>query len=136
MIVIVVSGLLALIAIFAAVSTRGNVVHSACAKPHCACKDTPPQLHGPYYRWTGFIKGKRTTKSITPEQARECKRRIRNFRALEKQLRRLVRYALQHAPWKERPALAPEWPSPPQPISRGPRPCAPQRPAEPPSRPT
>jgi hypothetical protein len=82
-----------------------SVVHSACGKPNCACKDTPPKLHGPYYRWTGFIAGKRTTKSITPEQARECKRRIRNFRALEKQLRRLVRYALQHAPWKERPAL-------------------------------
>jgi hypothetical protein len=76
---------------------------STCGKPNCACKANPPKLHGPYFRWTGFIQGKRTTKTLTPAQARECQKRIRNYRALEKQLRQLLRQALQEAPWNQPP---------------------------------
>lgn len=78
-----------------------STARSTCGKPHCACKAQPPKLHGPYYRWTGFIDAKRTTKTLTREQARECRQRIGNYRALEKQIRLLVRQALQTAPWKE-----------------------------------
>lgn len=79
-----------------------SVARSACGKPNCACKAKPPKLHGPYYRWTGFIGSKRTTKTLTPEQARQCRRRIANFRALEKQLQQLIRQAFQNAPWNQR----------------------------------
>jgi hypothetical protein len=72
---------------------------STCGKPNCACKAKPPKLHGPYYRWTGFLEGKRTTKTLTPEQARECRRRIANYRLLEKQIQQLVRQAFETAPW-------------------------------------
>lgn len=74
---------------------------STCGKPNCACHSTPPKLHGPYHRWTGFLEGKRTTITITPEQACECQKRIRNFRALEKQVSRLLAQALKEAPWNE-----------------------------------
>jgi hypothetical protein len=77
-----------------------STARSTCGKPNCACKANPPKLHGPYYRWTGFIDSKRTTKTLTLEQARQCRQRIRNYRALEKQIRQLVRQALQTAPWK------------------------------------
>jgi hypothetical protein len=79
-----------------------STARSTCGKPHCACKAKPPKLHGPYYRWTGFLEGKRTTKTLTPAQARECQQRIARYRALEKQIRQLVRQALQEAPWNPR----------------------------------
>jgi hypothetical protein len=78
-----------------------STARCTCGKPHCACKASPPKLHGPYFRWTGFLQGKRTTKTISALQARECQRRIRNYRALEKQINQLVRQALQRAPWKD-----------------------------------
>lgn len=78
-----------------------STASSTCGKPNCACKAKPPKLHGPYWRWTGFIAGKRTTKTLSPEQARECKKRIRNYRSLEKQLHQLLSQALKEAPWNE-----------------------------------
>ena len=78
-----------------------STAQSTCGKPNCACKDKPPKLHGPYYRWTGFIQAKRTTKTLTLAQARECKKRIRNYRILENQIRQLLRQALRDAPWNE-----------------------------------
>jgi len=76
-----------------------SVARSQCGKPGCACKDDPPRLHGPYYRWTGFINGKRTTKTISKEAAMECKRRIRNFRKLQQDLDKVVKSSLRNAPW-------------------------------------
>ena len=76
-----------------------STARSTCGKPNCACKARPPKLHGPYYRWTGCLRGKRTTKTLTPEQARECRQRIAHYRALEKQIHQLLRQALKEAPW-------------------------------------
>ena len=73
---------------------------STCGKPHCACKSKPPRLHGLYYRWTGFIDGKRTTKTITKEIAKECQRRIKNYRRLQQQIEELLAQALAQAPWE------------------------------------
>ncbi len=85
-----------------------STAQSTCGKPNCACKAKPPKLHGPYHRWTGFIEGKRTTKTITPQQADECKKRIRNFRALEKQVDDLARKGIKQAPWNQpRPKRSP-----------------------------
>ena len=80
-----------------------STAQSTCGKANCACTAKPPKLHGPYYRWTGFLQRKRTTKTLSPEQARECKRRIRNYRALEKRISQLLRQALQEAPWNQPP---------------------------------
>lgn len=40
-----------------------------CGKPGCACKSSPPRLHGPYYQWTRKIGGKTVTVLFTREQA-------------------------------------------------------------------
>jgi hypothetical protein len=72
---------------------------STCGKPQCACKARPPKLHGVYYRWTGFLAGKRTTKTLTKEQAQECQRRIKNYRKLQQQIQKIVTQALAKAPW-------------------------------------
>lgn len=73
---------------------------STCGKPHCACKSKRPKLHGLYYRWTGFIQGKRTTKTISKEVAKECQRRIKNYRRLQQQIEQLLAQALAQAPWE------------------------------------
>jgi hypothetical protein len=72
---------------------------STCGKPNCACKGRPPKLHGVYYRWTGAIQGKRTTKTLPKAMAQECQRRIRNYRKLQKQINQITAQALAEAPW-------------------------------------
>lgn len=79
-----------------------STARSQCGKAGCACKGKPPRLHGTYYRWTGFIDGKRTTKTISRETALECQRRIHNFRKLQREIEQLVRTSLGEAPWVQR----------------------------------
>ncbi len=76
-----------------------STASSTCGKPNCACKAKPPKLHGVYYRWTGFLDGKRTTKTLTKAQAQECQRRIKNYRRLQKKLDQILSVALAQAPW-------------------------------------
>ena len=77
---------------------------SRCGKKGCACKHRlSPKLHGAYYRWTGFIQGKRTTRTISPEVALECNRRIKRFRRLQKKVDALLAQALSDAPWIPKP---------------------------------
>jgi hypothetical protein len=78
-----------------------STARSRCGKPNCACKGQPPRLHGAYYRWTGFIGGQRTTKTISRQTALECKRRIQNFRKLQREIERLMRASLADAPWAQ-----------------------------------
>ena len=75
---------------------------STCGKPHCACKAHPPKLHGVYYRWTGFLQGKRTTKTLSKEIAQECQNRIKNYRKFQRQIEKILTQALAEAPWNKR----------------------------------
>jgi hypothetical protein len=78
-----------------------STAKSQCGKERCACKKRgAPQLHGTYYRWTGFIEGKRTTKTVSKEVALECKRRINNYRKLQREIDDLIRDGIANAPWK------------------------------------
>jgi len=79
-----------------------STANSQCGKANCACKASPSKLHGTYHRWTGFIAGKRTTRTISKEVAEECERRIKNYRALQHKLDRILQDALANAPWKSR----------------------------------
>ena len=79
-----------------------STAKSQCGKEGCACKKKrAPDLHGVYYRWTGFVGGKRTTKTLSKEVALgECKRRINNYRKLRREIKKLLREAITDAPWK------------------------------------
>jgi hypothetical protein len=79
-----------------------STARSTCGKAHCACKQQPPKLHGVYYRWTGTIRGKRTTKTISKEEAKECQRRIENYRRWQRQIEKILAEALAQAPWERR----------------------------------
>lgn len=76
-----------------------STAKSRCGKPNCVCKASSAKLHGTYHRWTGFIAGKRTTKTISREVAKECERRIKNYRALQQKLDQIIGDALANAPW-------------------------------------
>jgi hypothetical protein len=72
-----------------------------CGQKICACQHDPKAHHGPYYRWTGRLDGKLTTKTLSKDVAKECERRIRNYRKLQEQLQRLLKLAADSAPWNK-----------------------------------
>jgi len=76
-----------------------STARSRCGKRNCVCKSKKPRLHGPYYRWTGILDGKRTTKTITLAVANECKKRIQNYKNFKKQINVVLQQALKEAPW-------------------------------------
>jgi hypothetical protein len=79
-----------------------STARSTCGKPQCPCHQDLAKRHGVYYRWTGFLDGKRTTKTLSQTEARECQARIKNCRELQKTVAGLIRRALKSAPWTKR----------------------------------
>ena len=79
-----------------------STARSTCGKPQCPCHQDPQKRHGVYYRLTGFLEGKRTTKTLSQTEARECLARIKNYRELQKNVDGLIRRALKSAPWTKR----------------------------------
>ncbi len=75
-----------------------------CGKPNCACIDNPIKLHGPYYRWTGTINGKSTSRIITKEAAEQCQKRINNYKRLKKEIKKLLEAGIENAPWNDEKA--------------------------------
>jgi hypothetical protein len=78
-----------------------SMAYAKCGKPTCRCHKGPKFLHGPYYRWTGWINGKPTTKTISEEVARECQKRIENYKELQKKIDKIVVAAIDQAPWSQ-----------------------------------
>ena len=56
---------------------------------------------GPTNRWSGWINGKPTTKTISEEIARECEKRIENYKELQRKIDQAVANALDQAPWMQ-----------------------------------
>jgi hypothetical protein len=71
-----------------------------CGQKNCKCQTDPKALHGPYYRWIGNINGHKTTRTITKEMAQECMRWNENYQKLQKQIAKLLREAIDSAPWE------------------------------------
>ena len=82
---------------------------ATCGKKNCACNSDPTKLHGPYYRWTGIINGKRTTIALSRKLFMECRRRNARYKRLIKQFDKVMANALKNAPWvlKTSPAIKP-----------------------------
>ncbi len=60
------------------------------------------KLHGPYYRWTGTINGKFTSRIITKELSEECRKRINNYKKLQKEIKKLLDEGIKNAPWNNK----------------------------------
>lgn len=77
-------------------------VTAKCGKKKCICKEDPTYFHGPYFRWTGSIDGKRTTVTLTEEEAIECQLRIKNWKSLQEKIALILSKGLARAPWTDR----------------------------------
>ena len=73
-----------------------------CGKPNCACHQDSQKRHGIYYRWTGILAGKRTTKAVSQAEAKVCEEMIKNYRQALKKIGELVEQSLPEAPWEKR----------------------------------
>jgi hypothetical protein len=76
-----------------------SIAKAKCGTKTCRCHQDEKFLHGPYYRWTGIINGKRTTRTIDKETAKECERRIKNYRKLKDKIDEIIKDSLESAPW-------------------------------------
>lgn len=79
-----------------------SMAKAQCGKKKCKCKDKKPTLHGPYYRWTGIINGKRTTVTLDDATWKECKKRIDRYKKFQKKIDELIKSSLDRAPWCEK----------------------------------
>jgi len=60
-----------------------------CGRAGCACQDTPPRPHGPYWQWTRKVAGKTITRRLSAEQAAGYKLWIENDRRIKELVGRL-----------------------------------------------
>ena len=71
-----------------------------CGNKNCGCQKDKKKWHGPYYRWTGKIGEKRTTVTLSEDQAKECEKWIASCRDLLLQIETLLKKTKNDAPWK------------------------------------
>ena len=57
---------------------------------------------GGHFLSPGSINGKPTTKTISEEVARECQKRIKNYKELQKKIDKIIAEAIDQAPWTQR----------------------------------
>ena len=68
------------------VFVRGSVVkrYMPCGTPGCRCMADPPQLHGPYFQWSGWVDGESTTLRLRPAEVALWQQWIENGRQLDR----------------------------------------------------
>lgn len=71
-------------------------VYHKCGNPDCACARDPNARHGPYNRWTRKVNGKTVTRTLTDDQAAECKRCIENNKKLQEIIANMRRLSAQY----------------------------------------
>jgi len=79
-----------------------STAQSTCGKPNCACKRSHRNSTAPITAGQGLLT-ETNTKTISQQEAAECQKRIRHYRALQKKVSRIVKQSLTKAPWNERP---------------------------------
>lgn len=78
-----------------------SIARAKCGQKNCRCQKDSEALHGPYYRWTGRLNGKITTKTLNREVAEECELRIANYKKFQQQIENLLKLSTDSAPWNE-----------------------------------
>ena len=62
-----------------------------CGKANCRCATDPDARHGPYHEWSWREGGKLLHKIVSPPQAKQLERAIRNYRRILQLLERWER---------------------------------------------
>ena len=76
-----------------------TTANAKCGNKSCKCQKSKKDWHGPYYRWTGFINGKRTTVTLAKNQIDQCIIRIKNYQNLKKQIEDFLIEDMKIPPW-------------------------------------
>jgi hypothetical protein len=66
-----------------------------CGKPVCACKASPPRLHGPYYQWTRKVDGRTVTVNLSAPQAKLLEGWIAAGKKLDRIVAEMERISLE-----------------------------------------
>ncbi len=53
---------------------------NTCGKPNCRCARNPNARHGPYFTWSRRERGRLVQSIVSPWQAKQLKRAIKNHR--------------------------------------------------------
>ncbi len=62
-----------------------------CGKPNCRCAQDPEARHGPYREWSRREGGRLVHSSVSPEQAKQLRQAISNYREIQDLLKRWER---------------------------------------------
>ncbi len=73
-----------------------------CGKVACACRATPPRLHGPYNVWTRKVAGRTVTRVLTDEQLATYRPLLDNARRLRALVAELCALTLDAVPSEDR----------------------------------
>jgi hypothetical protein len=63
-------------------------IYKQCGKTSCRCSQSKEYWHGPYFIWTRKEKGKTITKSLSTNQAKQCKKAIKNMKKLNQYIQK------------------------------------------------
>ncbi len=66
-----------------------------CGKSVCACKASPPRLHGPYYQWTRKVDGRTVTVNLSAQQAKLLEAWIAAGKELDRIVAEMERISLE-----------------------------------------
>ncbi|MBM3661026.1 MAG: hypothetical protein FJW95_16195 [Actinobacteria bacterium] len=69
-----------------------------CGKAACACRATPPRLHGPYNVWTRKVAGRTVTRVLTDEELAAYQPLLDNARRLRSLVAELCALTLGAVP--------------------------------------
>ena len=73
-----------------------------CGKAACACRATPPRLHGPYNVWTRKVAGRTVTRVLTDEELATYRPLLDNARRLRALVAELYALSLDAVPAADR----------------------------------
>lgn len=75
-------------------------VFITCGKKSCLCRSDKSQRHGPYWQWTGFIEGTRTTRMIPEDKVKHVTNCMKNYAKLMKAIEVIKNRSLKNPPWE------------------------------------
>jgi len=65
---------------------KGSVVQRflPCGTPSCRCHTDPARLHGPYWQWSGKVRGKSVSRMLREDQLPRYRKWMKNWKRIEK----------------------------------------------------
>lgn len=79
-----------------------TIAYAKCGQKNCRCHADRKAMHGPYYRWSGMVDGRKTTRTIDLALAQKIKSWIKNYQKLQKKIDQLIKDTLESEEWEKK----------------------------------